>query len=125
MPGIDYHRLRQQIAMGQVLELIGFEPTWRQGHQLRGPCPILGCHSTSLRSFSVHLTRQVYRCFACGSHGDMLTLWMAVRGLTIHQAALDLCHVANQVPPWLPALHLIPAPSKFSRVATRDSARNH
>lgn len=57
MPGIDYHQLRQQITIGQVLDPIGFQPVWQHGPQLRGPCPIPGCPSTSRRSVSVHLTR--------------------------------------------------------------------
>jgi DNA primase len=108
MPGIDYRQLRQQITMSEVLDLIGFQPTSRHGPQLRGPCPILGCSSASDRSFSVHLARQVYHCFACRSRGNPLDLWAAIRGLSIHQAALDLCHVTNLDPPRLSASRLIP-----------------
>jgi DNA primase len=121
MPGIDYHRLRQQITIGQVLHLIGFQPTSRHGSQLRGPCPIPGCSSTSDRSFSVHLARQVYHCFACRSHGNCLDLWAAIRGLPIHQATLDLCHATNLDPPRLPASLRIPM---LRGVPSRDSSRN-
>jgi len=124
MPGIDYRQLRQQITIGQVLDLLGFQPTWQHGPQLRGPCPILGCRSTSHRPFSVHLTRQIYHCFACHSHGNPLDLWAAVRSLPLHTAALDLCQAANLVPPWLPASHLIPAPHPSCRVASRVPSRN-
>ncbi len=96
MPGIDYHELRQQITMCEVLDLLGFQPTSRRGPQLRGPCPISGCRSTSDRSFSVHLARQIYQCFACRSHGNALDLWAASRGLDIYQAAMDLCHVTKR-----------------------------
>ncbi len=51
MPGIDYHQLRQQVSMPQVLGLIGFQATRRRGPQLRGPCPIPGCRSTLLVPF--------------------------------------------------------------------------
>jgi len=99
MPGIDYQQLRQQVSMPQVLGLIGFRATRRRGPQLRGPCPIPDCPSTSRRAFSVHLVRQAYRCFACGSHGNALDLWAAVRRLSLHHAALDLCEAANITPP--------------------------
>jgi DNA primase len=122
MPGINYHQLRQQITMREVLDLIGFQPTSRHGPQLRGACPIPGCSSASNHSFSVHLARQVYHCFACRSHGNTLDLWAAVRGLSIHQAAVDLCRVTNLDPPWLPAFHLIPT---LRGVPPRDSSRNH
>jgi hypothetical protein len=45
MPGIDFHVLRQEITMQQVLELIGFQPTSRVGSQLHGPCPVHGSSS--------------------------------------------------------------------------------
>lgn len=102
MPGIDYRRLHEQIAMAQVLDLIGFEPRWRRGPQVRGRCPIPGCQSTSGHPFSVHLDSQVYHCFACGSHGNPLDLWTAVCDLPIHRAALALCHAAQLTLPWLP-----------------------
>ncbi len=75
MPGIDYQQLRRKLYMRQVLDLIGFQVTWRRGPQLRGQCPIPGCRSASGRSFSVHLTRQVYHCFACRTWGNALDLW--------------------------------------------------
>jgi len=37
MPGIDYHQVRQQVSMTQVLDLVGFQATWRRGPQRRGP----------------------------------------------------------------------------------------
>ena len=103
MPGIDYPELRRQITMREVLDLIGFQPTSHRGPQLRGPCLIPSCPSTSDRSFSVHLTRQVYHCFACRSRGNALDLWAAVRGLPTYQAAVDLwhvtkCSIASRVP---------------------------
>lgn len=117
MPGIDYHALRRQITMREVLELIGFRATSRQGPQLRGRCPLPGCGDPSARSFSVHLTRQIYRCFACGTHGNALDLWTAVTGLPLHPAAIALCRVLHRELPRLPASrrpHSIPfrAPSR-------------
>ena len=81
MPGIDYHQVRRQVSMTQVLDPIGFQATGRRGPQLRGPCPIPGCNSTSHRTFSVQFPRQIYHCFACNSHGNHLDLWSAVRRL--------------------------------------------
>jgi len=123
MPGIDYRELRRQITMREVLDLISFQPTSRHGDQLRGPCPIPGCH-TSGRSFSVHLTRHVYRCFVCHSHGNVLDLWAAVRDLSLHHAALELCHILTFDPPWLAASPLIPIPGQQRAVASRAPSRN-
>jgi len=110
--------------MREVLDLIGFQTTWRHDSQLRGPCPIPGCRSTSSRSFSVHLTRQVYHCFACQSHGNSLDLWIAVRGLSLHHAALDLCHTLNLETPLQPTSHLIPLRRRPHSVASRAPSRN-
>lgn len=123
MPGIDYHQLRQRITMSQVLDLLGFQATWQQGSQLRGPCPLPGCSATSSRTFSVHRSRQVYHCFACRSQGNALDLWAAVRGLSLHQAALDLCQLTNLDPPWLPESRT-PSPRQPSRVSFRTPPRN-
>jgi len=119
MPGIDYHQLRRRIAMRRVLNLIGFRATWRRGPQLRGPCPIPGCCPASCRPFSVHLARQVYHCFACGSHGNALDLWAAVWRLSLHQAAIALCQADDLIPPRLPTRH------QPYRVPLRASSRNH
>ncbi len=124
MPGIDYQRLRQQIAMRRVLDLIGFQATSRQGPQLRGTCPVPNCCSTSGRSFSVHLTRQLYHCFACRSCGNALDLWAAVYGLSIHQAAVDLCRVANLDPPRLTASHTLSTRCQLREVPFHAPPRN-
>jgi DNA primase len=123
MPGIDYQHLRRQIRMRQVLELIGFQATWQRGPQLRGRCPIPGC-STSRRSFSVHLTRQVYRCFACRSSGTVLDLWAKIYTLSIYQAAVDLCRVTNLDPPWLTTASPISTARRLPDVASRAPSRN-
>ena len=118
MSGIDYRELRRQITMREVLDLIGFRPASRHGDQLRGPCPIPNCRRTSDRSFSVHLTRHVYRCFACHSHGNALDLWTVMHGLSLHDAASDLCHALN--------LHLpfMAPPRRLRSVASRAPSRN-
>ena len=112
MPGLlDYHELRARISMPQVLRLLGFEPTKVRGAQWRGRCPV---HDSALSlccgerikgreaaSFSVHLGKQVYRCFQCGSGGNALDLWAAARRLPLYAAALELCEALGITPPVL------------------------
>jgi DNA primase len=121
MPGIDYHQVRRQVSMTQVLDLIGFQASGRRGPQLRGPCPIPGCSSTSHRTFSVQLTRQIYHCFACNSHGNPLDLWSAVRRLPLHAATIDLCRTASLPLPRLPTSSTASEPRS---VPFRASSRN-
>jgi hypothetical protein len=118
--------------MDQVLEVIGFRATAPNGPQLRGPCPIPGCRSGALaagrctdsRVFSVHRTRGVYRCFACGSHGNPLDLWAAVCELPLYQAAIYLSHVMDIALPRLSSVRSHRKQPLSSRVADRDSSRN-
>jgi len=91
MSGIDFKRVRSQITMQDVLDLLGFVPVVRIGIRLRGPCPIHGASRPQSRSFSVTLSCHRYRCFRCHSAGTQLDLWAAVHGLSIHAAAGDLC----------------------------------
>lgn len=92
---IDYRALRHQIPMERVLELIGYHPASRCGHQLRGPCPFHAPKHLPPRSFSIDLTRGLFRCFECGAQGNQLDLWVRFRRLPLHEAALDLCHLAG------------------------------
>lgn len=122
MSGIDYRELRRRITIREVLDLLGFQSTSCRGDQLRGPCPIPGCSSTSDRSFSVHLARQVYHCFACHSRGNALDLWAAVRGLPSYEAAMDLCQVMMLRLPWQSSSRPVPA---LRGVPSRAPSRNH
>jgi hypothetical protein len=51
MAGIDFRRLREEVSMRDILDLIGFTPTITRGNQLRGPCPLHGSKSTKSTSF--------------------------------------------------------------------------
>ena len=101
MPGVDFNVLRSEITMQQVLDQLGFQPSARRGDQLHGPCPVHGSTSPSSRSFSVNLSAARYYCHKCQSHGNLLELWAAVHGLTIHQAAIDLCRALDRDVPWI------------------------
>ena len=91
MPGVDFSVLRREITMQQVLDLVDFHATSRNGDQLHGPCPVHGSRSTGSRVFSVNLSRGRYHCHKCESHGNQLELWSAVRKLSLYDAAVDLC----------------------------------
>lgn len=96
MPGVDFNVLRAEIAMEQVLNQIGFEPTSRSGSQLHGPCPVHGSTSSTSRTFSVNVETGRYFCHKCQSKGNQLELWAAVRKLSIYDAAIDLCRALGR-----------------------------
>lgn len=87
--------------MLDVLQLIGFEATATSGDQLRGPCPIHGSTSRASRIFSVHLSRNSYHCFKCGSKGNQLDLWAASSKTDLYRAAIDLCERCGHEIPWI------------------------
>lgn len=96
---IDYPAVRRQIPMQRVLALMGYSATSSRGQQLRGPCP-LHEEPASPRCFSVRLDKGLFRCFACGAHGNQLDLWVHWRGLPLYRAAIDLCqHAGVAIPP--------------------------
>ena len=101
MPGIDFDVLRKEISMQQVLDLIDFEPTNRTGPQLHGPCPIHRSTSKRSRSLSVNLELGRYRCHKCGSQGNTLELWAAVRQTSLYNASIDLCQTLGRNIPWI------------------------
>lgn len=89
MSWLDYAAIREQIPIRRVLELLDWQPTLRRGPQWRGPCPLSCCQST--RGFSVHLSRDLFRCFDCRRGGNQLDLWAAATDQPLHPATRDLC----------------------------------
>jgi transposase len=92
-PGVDYTFLRQQIRMEQVLAHLGLLAQLSgSGDQRRGPCPLHGHPAAAERTFSVNLSKNIFRCFhaECAATGNALDLWAAVHHLLLYQAALHL-----------------------------------
>ena len=100
---VDFAHLRRQLPIGRVLDHLGLTARLKgPGPQRRCTCPIHRGDARG-RTFSVHLTENVYQCFdaTCASKGDVIDLWAAVRGLPLRAAALDLVHTfgLEPVPP--------------------------
>jgi DNA primase len=97
MPGIDFAALRARIAILDVLVLLDFQPVRRNGHRLRGLCPMQCSHDP--RAFVVNVATHRYYCHCCHHYGNQLELWSQAKGLPIFHAARDLCERLNiQVP---------------------------
>ena len=92
-PKIDFAYLREHVTMEQVLEHLGFFASLRgRGQQRRGPCPVHSQRTDSKRTFSVHLSKNVFQCFHadCALTGNVLDLWAAAHRLPLYEAALNL-----------------------------------
>jgi DNA primase len=101
MPGIDYREARQRVGLAEVLELLDFAATVRSVEQVRGPCPVHRSRTVGSRSFAAHLGKDVWKCFGCGSGGNVLDLWAAVTRQPLHAAVIDLYGRLGREVPWL------------------------
>ena len=101
MPGVDFDIVRASIPIAQVLELVGFVALARTGNQLRGSCPLHRSTSTNSRTFSVNLDTNRYQCFKCKAAGGQLELWAAFQGITVYEAAIELCNRLGIDVPWI------------------------
>lgn len=101
MPGIDFNRLRREIAMEEVLTLLGFEPSHRSGDQWYGRCPLHQSKPGRGRHFSVNVGIRRYNCRQCQSKGNQLELWAAFTKLPLHRAVIDLCRQLGRDVPWI------------------------
>jgi hypothetical protein len=92
-PKVDFAYLREQVNMEKLLQHLGFFSSLRgRGQQRRGPCPVHSQAMAQERTFSVHLGKDVFRCFQadCALKGNVLDLWAAIHRLPPYEAALHL-----------------------------------
>ena len=57
--------------------------------ELTGLCPI---HKDKNPSFSYNYKKDVFNCSACHASGDLIKLWITVRGLDEKQGFIDFCN---------------------------------
>jgi transposase len=92
-PAVDFAFLKQHTNMLQVCQHLGLMGHLHGGgEQRRGPCPVHGAVTDSSRTFSVHLGKNIFRCFHadCRAQGNVLDLWAAIHKLPLYEAALDM-----------------------------------
>lgn len=87
-PGwMDFAAVKARVSIGELLAWHGLAIP-AQAVKWRGRCPVHGGQGE--QSFHVHLSRNVFHCFACGANGDVLDLAVALEGGTLAQAARRL-----------------------------------
>lgn len=101
MPGIDFDRLRREIAMEQVPPLIGFQPRHRRGDQWYGGCPLDGSDGEGGCHFSVNVAKRRFYCHRCHQHGNPLELWAGFCKLPLYPAMIELCRQLGREVPWI------------------------
>lgn len=100
---IDYRELRRLISIRDVLELIRWQPAKARGAHLRGPCPVHKSSQETSTLFVVNTERNIWYCHSpkCKTGGNQLDLWMRLAGLSLYDAAVDLCQRTGRDVPWL------------------------
>jgi len=101
MPGLDFARLRSEISMREVLDLLQFVAANGGGEQVYGSCPLHEMEKERSRCFSVNLKTARFYCHQCGQHGNQLELWAAATKQPLYDAALELCERLSREPPWI------------------------
>jgi transposase len=92
-PLLDFAYLRSQITIEAVLSYLGILAGLRGSEQQRrGVCPLHGRPEDRNHTFSVHLGKNIFRCFdsGCGAQGNVLDLWAAMKQLPLYEAAQEL-----------------------------------
>ncbi len=99
-PSIDFAHLKRQLPLARVLDHLGLTARLKgPGPQRRCACPIHRGDARG-RTFSVNLDDNVFHCFdaQCGAKGDLIDLWAALHGQSLHAAALDLVQTFDLEP---------------------------
>ena len=101
---LDFALLRQQVSIRAVLEQLSWHPNTTRGVQWRGSCPFHEQTDTAdpkSRCFTVETDKNIYCCHRCGSQGNVLDLWIALRGKPILEAGWDMVETFGLEPPLL------------------------
>ncbi len=87
---IDFKALKEKVGIRGILghyELIE-SLTERNNDELVGFCPIHDENQYNKNSFCVNTKKNVFNCFACGSHGNILDFVAQMEDVDIRQAGL-------------------------------------
>src|SRR5262249_3313874 len=90
-PAIRFPALPAALTDPPLPAPLGFVPRSDHAGQHSGACPLHGSPHGTARCFSVNTHAPTFHCFKCGRSGNALDLWAAAKGLSIYDAAIDLC----------------------------------
>jgi DNA primase len=84
----DFAAVKQAVSLEAVLRHYQIPGLRRHRDQLQGRCPIHRGQRDD--SFRVHLTKNIFQCFACQAHGNVLDFVAAMEQCSLREAALRL-----------------------------------
>jgi DNA primase len=85
---VDFSAVKRTVSLEAVLRHYQIPGLRRRRNQLQGCCPIHRGQRDD--SFRAHLTKNVFQCFACQAHGNVLDFVAAMEQCSIREAALRL-----------------------------------
>lgn len=100
MPAIDLHEVVASVRLLDALALLRWPGRGLWGDNHRGPCPVRGCIHRYRQPF--WCCNERWYCHKCKQGGDVLDLWAAVNGMSLFEAARDLCRAFALDVPYLP-----------------------
>jgi hypothetical protein len=87
---VDFKAVKESVSMQMVIEHYGIKGLRKSKDELRGACPLPGGTDKNQRAFSVNLSKNVFKCFVCGSRGNVLDFVATMEGCSVRDAALKL-----------------------------------
>ena len=84
----DFAAVKRAISLEAMLHHYQIRGLRRHRDQLQGCCPIHRGRRGD--SFRVHLTKNIFQCFACQAHGNVLDFVAAMEQCSLREAALRL-----------------------------------
>jgi DNA primase len=84
----DFAAVKQAVSLEAALCHYQITGLRRHRDQLQGCCPIHRGRRND--SFRVHLTKNIFQCFACQAHGNVLDFVAAMEQCSLREAALRL-----------------------------------
>jgi len=111
---VDFSAMKRAVGLEAVLRHYQVQGLRRHRDQLQGCCPIHDGKRDD--SFRVHLTKDVFHCFACQAHGNVLDFVSAMEKCSIREAALRLQQwFGVAVSAGSPGLRLYPATADLQK----------
>jgi len=86
---VDFRAVKTAVRMEMVLRRYALKGLHRSAEdRVRGRCPIH--HGAGENAFHVSLSKNVFHCFSCGAHGNVLDFVARMEKCSIREAALLL-----------------------------------
>jgi DNA primase len=88
---VDFKKVKSQVSMRMALEYYGVTKLKQRGDELRGRCPIHKGEGDN--TFHANTKKNIFRCFSCDAHGNVLDFVAAMERSSVKEAAEKLTDI--------------------------------